>query len=243
MKLLQANIWGGRLGRAISDLAIKENIDIANFQEVISIDSDFGALFSRLQDFVSESELSEAFYSPVMSFNIMSKEAEWGNAIVAKLPIKSQHTIFTNLEYRKNFTFNEGDYNIRNLQHATFELNGKKLHVLNHHGHHFWQHKNGDSETLRQSKMIADYVSELEGPVILTGDFNLAPSSDSIKQINKVLRNLSTEYKLSTTRTLLTHKTEVCDYIFVSDDIKVNDFYASDSVISDHKALILDFDI
>jgi endonuclease/exonuclease/phosphatase family metal-dependent hydrolase len=50
-------------------------------------------------------------------------------------------------------------------------------------------------------------------------------------------------YKFETTRNELTHKTEVCDYVFVSDDVKVKEFYASDRLVSDHAALILDFSL
>jgi len=77
----------------------------------------------------------------------------------------------------------------------------------------------------------------------LAGDFNLSPHSESLKIINGRLTNLPLKYRLKTTRTLLTHKTEVCDYLFVSKDITVNDFYASKKLVSDHLALILDFDI
>jgi endonuclease/exonuclease/phosphatase (EEP) superfamily protein YafD len=83
----------------------------------------------------------------------------------------------------------------------------------------------------------------LSGPVILTGDFNLVPGSKSLEPLNKMLRNLSIEFRLSTTRNQLTHKNEVCDYIFVNDKVQVKQFEASDALISDHKALILDFEI
>jgi endonuclease/exonuclease/phosphatase (EEP) superfamily protein YafD len=57
------------------------------------------------------------------------------------------------------------------------------------------------------------------------------------------LTNLPAQFGLQTTRTELTTKTEVCDYIFVNDSVTVNSFGAIDKLASDHKALILEFDI
>jgi endonuclease/exonuclease/phosphatase (EEP) superfamily protein YafD len=90
---------------------------------------------------------------------------------------------------------------------------------------------------------IADYITTLSGPVILAGDFNLAPHSESLEVINKQLRNLSVEFKLETTRTFLTSKVEVCDYIFVNGAVKVTKFLALEDIASDHKALVLEFDV
>ncbi len=36
---------------------------------------------------------------------------------------------------------------------------------------------------------------------------------------------------------------EVCDYIFVNDRVNVQNFQMSEALISDHKALILDFNL
>ena len=95
---------------------------------------------------------------------------------------------------------------------------------MNHHGHHVPEHKNGDAETLRQCKIIADEAREAGDRAILAGDFNLVPNSESIEQINTVLTNQSLEHKLTTTRNQLTTKNEVCDYIFTGRDIEVLNF-------------------
>ncbi len=242
MKLLQANIWGGRLSNQLSDFMRQQAADFVCFQEVVSTKGD-GFIFETLEHIAASGSYQHVFFSPVFTINLMQKKAGFGNAILSKYPIAEQQTVFTRLEYIEDFDFDEHDYNIRNFQHTVIDVNNKKLHLLNHHGHHIRQHKNGDDETMRQSKIIANYAASLEGPVILTGDFNLSPHSKSLEEINKVLTNLSVEYDLETTRTQLTDKTEVCDYVFVSDDVRVKAFEASDTLISDHKALILEFEI
>lgn len=173
----------------------------------------------------------------------MSRKAHFGNCIISKFPIKSSDTVFTGEEYNADFDVLNHSFNVRNLQHVVLELpGGSVLNVLNHHGHHVNQHKNGDSETMRQCGIIADKIKEIDGKVIVTGDFNLAPHSESLELINVLLTNLSIKAELETTRTQLTHKTEVCDYIFVSDGIKVQSFKALDDIVSDHKALVMDFE-
>jgi len=137
----------------------------------------------------------------------------------------------------------EESANRRNFVHAVLDINGKPCHILTHHGFHIPEHKDGNEETRKQTKQIAEYAQELSGPVILTGDFNLVPESESIKQLNAILHNLALEHKLTTTRTHLTYKTEVCDYIFVNDAVKVKGFQALEKIVSDHQALALDFSL
>ena len=242
VKILQLNIWGGRLEKQITDLIIAEQPDILCLQEVISSDGDAATVIS-LEEICKKTDYSHQFMSPVFSYNLMNKIAHYGNAIVSREPITVEETIFTNMNYTTDFDFDTHDYNIRNLQHAVITVGGKQLNVLNHHGHHVREHKRGNDDTLRQMTQIKDYISTLDGPVILTGDFNLAPDSESLEILNAQLTNLPLTHHLSTTRNHLTPKNEVCDYIFVNDQVQVSSFIASDTVASDHMALIMEFDL
>jgi endonuclease/exonuclease/phosphatase family metal-dependent hydrolase len=242
MKLFQANIWGGRLPYQINEALKSERPDLVCFQEVVSTKGD-ALIFKTLEEIKEEIGLDNSFFSPVFSFNLMNKKAGFGNGIISRYPFIETNTVFTRLEHKDNFDFDTDDYNVRNFQHVTIEVDGRTLNILNHHGHHIHQHKNGDTETLRQCGEIASYINNLQGEVILTGDFNLEPTSESIKVLNSILKNLSIEAKLTSTRNELTPKNEVCDYIFVSKGIKVNKFYMLDKILSDHNALILEFDL
>lgn len=242
MRLVQLNAWGGRLEHQLADLLTAEAANLVCLQEIVSIKGD-ALMALSLEELQAKLGLGHSFMSPVMSFNLMNKTAAFGNAILSEYPFEYQETIFTNLEYQAAFDYDSHDYNIRNLQHAQLNVAGQKLHLLNHHGHHVRQHKNGDAQTMRQIAQIADYLDTLDGPVILTGDFNLAPHSASLELLNSRLRNLSVEYKLKTTRNSLTTKTEVCDYVFVNNAVTVNSFRASEVVASDHQALILNFEL
>tara|TARA_B100002019_G_C20870485_1_gene403747 strand:+ start:51 stop:581 length:531 start_codon:yes stop_codon:yes gene_type:complete len=174
----------------------------------------------------------------------MTSTPEFGNAIVSNLTLGNKQAHFTNLAYNPSMSLENDDYNVRNFQHVTVkDQDGRKVHIINHHGYHVPGHKNGNDFTIKACQQIADYARKLDGPVIITGDFNLLPDSESIEILNKDFRNLTKEYGLKTTRTDLTHKNEPCDFIFVNEKIKVNDFYASEVVASDHQGLVLDFEI
>lgn len=188
-------------------------------------------------------KLDNSVFGATASFPFMKGYAEFGNTIISRLPIAKSSTIFTNLEFTENFSPEEHDYNIRNFVHAVIPHKGKGLNIITHHGHHVREHKNGDSQTDKQMNLISEYINTLNGPIILTGDFNLHPASKSLLPINKLMTNLSDKYSLTTTRNELTNKTEVCDYIFVNKDIKVKKFYAHSRIVSDHQALVMEFDI
>jgi endonuclease/exonuclease/phosphatase family metal-dependent hydrolase len=241
MKLLQLNVWGGRLEKQIFGLINQEKPDIICLQEAISIGGGSnGGWFLTVDEIKRDFDMNLA-YAPVINFSFMRRKAEFGNAILSSMPFQSTDTLFTRFEYKENFDYDSDDYNVRNLLHVTLKDGDEKLHVLTHHGHHVHSHKNGDAESLRQCAQIVDYIKKLSGKIVLTGDFNLSPHSESLEIINSHLTNLAIKADLRTTRTQLTHKKEVCDYIFINDKVKVESFKALDDVVSDHKALMMTF--
>lgn len=236
-------MWQGRLERVLLKHLKKYDVDFACMQEAVEYNGKSLGLISSYHKIGISLGLNEQFFSKLISSKLGDKELAFGNVVYSSIPFTQTSTVFTRGEYKNDFNFDEDDYNIRAFQHVQLEIYGKKLNLLNHHGHHIDSHKLGDDETMRQVSQIIEYIKHLEGSVILCGDFNLSPKSDSIKRIDKDLVNLSVKHKLKTTRSKLTYKNEVCDYIFVSQDIKVNSFVMDDTIISDHNALILDFDL
>lgn len=244
MKIIQLNIWGGKLGQQVIDFLKAEKPDFVCMQEVNDLKGRAGyKFFATLEEIRKGAGMSDAFMSPTYSSRYMERELEYGNAILSDVPFTSMETVFTRGEYMRGFDVERNDGNIRNLQVASVEIDGKQLNILNHHGHHIPGTKDGDEETMRQMRLIADTIGRLEGPVIMCGDFNLAPTSRSIAIINEQLANLSSANKLERTYNQFSVVDTVCDYIFVNDAVKVRDFRMSDELVSDHKALILEFDL
>ncbi len=238
MKILQLNIWAGRLNRQIIELVQREKPDVVCFQEVVRLPGKESVFISTLDELQDDLQFPYVFFAPLFSFGYMNRKAEFGNCIMSNLPIENEYVEFTNLEYTENLDFTEiEDYNVRNFQHAVID----GVNIVNHHGHHLRDHKKGNEHTMRQCNRIAEYISNLEGKSVLCGDFNLEPTSESIEQINKVLVNHVKERQIMSTRTPLTHKTESCDYIFTSPNIEVRDFQVLDDIASDHKALMVEF--
>jgi endonuclease/exonuclease/phosphatase family metal-dependent hydrolase len=243
MKLMTLNVWQGRLERVLLKHLEQQNVDFACMQEAVDYEGKTGGLISSYSKIGASLRLDQQFFSPLYALKFGSKSITFGNVIYSNLPFEQSETIFTRGQYKDDFDFDVDDYNIRALQHTLVKVGDKKLHILNHHGHHIDAHKLGDEETMRQSALIIEYIKQLDGAVILCGDFNLSPESESIKQFDSILQNLPVTHSLETTRSLLAYKKEVCDYIFVNESVEVKDFSMDDTIISDHNALILDFEI
>lgn len=121
----------------------------------------------------------------------------------------------------------------------------KKIRILNYHG--IWtKEKIGNEETLQACQKINQLAKEVNYPVIIVGDFNLFPDSESMK-VFKDFTSLVDTHNIQTTRPKsneLSHlKRNVVDFILVSKGIKVNSFTVLDSDVSDHLPLILDFNL
>lgn len=242
MKLIQLNTWSCKLSTEIVRLFQQEKPDFACMQEVVSTGFD-GNILDTINDITDIYPFSDYYYTPLVEFSFMHHRASRGNMIASQFPITKKQEAWTHGEYIEDFDYlDSGGYNAaRNFAHVETRINKKPLHLLTLHGYHIKENKNGNEETLRACKMLVHYASALQGAVIITGDFNLAPESESIGFMNEAFRNLSSEYKLSTTRNHLTTKTEVCDYIFVNDEVEVKDFYMPNFIASDHNALVLEF--
>jgi endonuclease/exonuclease/phosphatase family metal-dependent hydrolase len=244
MKLIQLNLWQGKLGYQISKFLQAEKPDILCLQEVIDVSKGDGSIFLTVKEILSETGLKNVFFSPVFTFNYFNELANFGNCVITNLAIERAETVFTHDQFIDKLDLPEqGGANMRNFQHAVLRLSKNKiLNIINHHGYRIPEHKNGDDKSLEQCQLIARYIQSLTGPTVIAGDFNLVPESESIQQIDKVATNLVAESGIKTTRTNHSPKTEVCDYVFVR-DLKVESFRMSDSVVSDHCALVLEFTV
>lgn len=240
MKLLQLNTWSLHLAPAIVQLLDREDPDILCLQEVVSTESGRKMLGS-IQEVLAAHEFEYYYFSPLVRFTYMHHAAERGNMILSKYPITFAHEFWTAGELQTDFTKDISYDAARNVVHAQVETPAGLLHVLTTHGYHIREHKQGDEHTLAACKRMGEYIDTLEGPVVLTGDFNLVPESESMQVLNAKLHNLTLEHKVKTTRNHLTTKTEPCDYILTR-DLKARSFAVLDDIVSDHLALMLEFD-
>lgn len=244
MKIIQINIWYGKLMWPLVDFIREEKPDIVCMQEVISSDVDTYSLLFTLEEIKKLTGMKNSFMSPTLDYRFMHGKLSFGNAIITNLPISKTHEVFTNGAYVSDANDKTDDLlEPRVLQHAVLESKEGKTNILNTHGLYVEGTKNGNNKTLLQNQLIASYFKKLSGPTVLCADFNLKPTSPSMREFD-FLRNLSTEGKLNCTyQPSLSNQTDVCDYIFVNSLVDASSFKMDDRVVSDHKALILEFDI
>ena len=184
MKILQLNIWGGRLGLPIKNLINREKPDIVCFQEATKVEGGKGYVFYELTEIQQDTNFEYCHFSPSFDWKLMKRKAQTGLATMSRLPFVHTDNTFIHLKYVTDFDIIDTSNNIQSLQHITVAHGGEQLHILNHHGHHIPQHKDGNDETKRQCRIIVDYIEKLKGPIVLCGDFNLRSESKSLQLIN-----------------------------------------------------------
>lgn len=125
----------------------------------------------------------------------------------------------------------------------------KRVIVTNVHG--LWERTGkGDSELkLEQSRRIVKALNYLKqrfsAELVVMGDFNLSPDSESIAIIEQFgLRNLIKKFNITSTRSsIYTKQNRFADYVFVSSGVHVNDFRVLTDEVSDHLPLRVDFTV
>lgn len=213
---------------------------------------------------ISTSDLNFSFFSPnwtmdgfeVKNFhgkNLFKFDlggfVEFGNYVKSRFKIRMGQSIFTQgcfslltEEYWNLWPKND----CKSVQIVDTALdNGKKLRILNYHG--IWSKNKQDSNlTIKASQTINKLALEVNYPVIICGDFNLFPDTKSIHLLKENFISLVDEFNIKTTRPqsseLNNSERNIVDYIFVSKDIKVNNFEVLGSSVSDHLPLILNFE-
>jgi exonuclease III len=242
MKLITLNMWGGRVVEPLKNFLEKySDVDVFLFQEIYdesveTIITEYPRV--RVSDILIN---HRAYFRPAESNG-------FGLAIFVKKDIKVLEEGDVFVFGVKNAVVGEKWWEDigKNLQYMTIENLGKKYNLFNIHG--LWQ-PTGKSDTpnrLEQSKNIIKFIRDKNENVVLGGDFNLRPDTQSIKMIEKELKlnNLIDEFKVTSTRTPLYTRSDekYADHIFVSPNMRVKDFQVLTDVVSDHAALYVEFE-
>ena len=259
MKILDLNI-GIKLDntKQVLEFIKEENADICLFQEAMNaVDDTCFELYKSKNALENQGEYKYSEFAPLFIATGITKnnvvirdfggKAEQGTLTLSKYRIKEHKNQFYYNEYKYEYdatSFREKDW-CRSIQNIILDINGKEVQIINVHG--IWnKDKIGDERTIKQSEFILENIRD-DIPVIVAGDFNLLPNTKSIEVLNKKLINLIDKYNIKRTRPNFRDGLDignvVCDYIFVNDKVKVNNFNIVDNNISDHLPLLLDFDI
>lgn len=248
MKIIQINVWGGHLLQPLSKFIASEQADIVCVQEIVhtKTTSSLFDYFDALNTIKTAGQYEHVFFSPTFSFIALGEEVEFGNAIFSRLPLTNQQTVFINGSYAKNQSMSNLDANVRNLQLCTITINSKTINLANHHGFHDLN-PNGTEMGKQNMNRVAQILKPHAESLLFCGDLNVIPSSETLKELDVLgLNNQTTISDLDTTLSSVhgAHPEKVvCDYILTSKDIVVQKFASSETIVSDHKALILDFQV
>lgn len=250
MKLISLNIWAGAVYEPLINFFEKysNDTDIFCLQEVWSNsnppDSIFKAVPENVRPKIRTNILSE-IKDVLPEFNnyFAPAQDDYGVAIFSKkdIPIKNYGEFFV---YRTKDSVVGSDATTlgRNLQYIEFENNNKTYTVSHFHGLWAGGGKKDTDSRIEQSKKVSEFLDKASGAKVLCGDFNLLPDTESLRILEKNMRNLLKEYGITSTRSHYYTKPEkFADYILVSPDVNVNDFKVLPDVVSDHMALMLDF--
>ncbi len=241
-----------------------QNVDILCLQEVTKrIDSTAKSeLISKEIIDITSLGLSHSFFAPVWVLSKFEKNnfhgkdvfsfdlggnVEFGNYTKAKYQITKGQNVFVQnyFTYVTNWSkWPEEDY--RGFQVTDMLIDSKDLRVINYHG--IWSRdKKGTDKTKKACEIIRDFGLEAKGALVICGDFNLFPDTDSIGALNQHFKNLCNDYSIRSTRPETNELSDlsrnVVDYIFVNDKVKVNSFEVVQSDVSDHLPLVMDFDL
>jgi endonuclease/exonuclease/phosphatase family metal-dependent hydrolase len=254
MKLICLNTWGGKAGAAklLAFLDSHRDADFFCLQEIWSAPYEsFEGARAGAED-IAHAEIMvygkqeietlldghRAFFHPhhLNDYGLMT-------LVSKRLEVVDAGDVFV---HRERGFVPEGNLGMhaRNLQYVTVERPGGPLSVVNFHGLWNGRGKGDSDERIEQSRRIVEFLAGRREPLIVCGDFNLSPDTDSLRMIEAAgLRNLVAEHGVKSTRTRFYPRPEsFADYVLVGEGIEVGDFRVLPDEVSDHAPLMLAFD-
>ncbi len=239
MKILQLNVWTGRINGALLDFLRNNVFDVICIQEAVwsnGKQKELENLFATVDQIKEASGLEHESRSSNWGIKIFSDNniVEQGNVILSKSEIieKQNELVYSKYGVVKNAQdFYEHAYT---LQVAKLECG---ITIVNHHG--YWKPTPmGDETTVEVMKKVANVVRRISGPVVMCGDLNIVHEAPAMRELD-FLRDLTHEYYIDNTLSGLKFNGKVaCDHILVNDAVRVKRFRVLDDIVSDHKALV-----
>ena len=237
MKILQLNIWTGRIKGALLDFLRNNDFDVICLQE---------AVWSNRDDIIENFSASIRQISEASGLSNISVSSNWqmrflddglvdqGNVILSREKVISEkiESVYGERTFIKSIKdFSDHEYTLQIVRLAS------GLTVVNHHG--YWlADPLGDKTTVEAMKKVASYIKKINGPLVMCGDLNIVHASPAMRELD-FLRDLTEEYGVTNTLAGLKFNGKVaCDHILVNDKITVKDFKVLDRVVSDHKGLV-----
>lgn len=247
LKIISLNTWGGIVKQELFKFfEDNKDIDVFCLQEVYNGGKDYENNHfnnSELKNYNLLSDIKNILNDFDFYFKPHVKD-HYGLSIFIKKDLEildeGEHFVYKHKGYlsEENLGFHG-----KNIQYLKLKINNNIINILNFHGLWTGNGKDDTEDRINQSENIVNFLKTLEGEIVLCGDFNLNPDTESIKMIEATgLKNLIKENNITTTRTSLYSKREVspfADYTFVSKGVEVKSFEIMPDEVSDHAAMKL----
>lgn len=255
MRVICVNGWLGRLNSPLANFVKQEKPDIVCLQEAFAPKTkspyNFHDQYAYIDELIKVGSFKYWLFSPSWAFEMGGAIIQVGNIILSKHPLLHSTELHAYGKYSIKDSDDNQRTNIRVLQTCRVELPGdKKLSLANYQGYLPGADPIGNEISVSTIQKVAGSVRQLLTPLIFCADLNItkeSPAFGPIKQLN--LRNLIDENNIKTTLSPVHRAPKkdrdsvACDFIFISADVKVNNFQVPETIVSDHKPMILDFDI
>ncbi|MCL5419993.1 MAG: endonuclease/exonuclease/phosphatase family protein [Candidatus Marsarchaeota archaeon] len=243
MRLITLNIWCGKLSGELIDFVKSKSTttDVFCFQEVL--DNRRGIPSAVFKDGSEDiaNRLRQAL-PEFVGYNAIPQVNERGLATFIKKGWRVE-SVEEQYVYGKKNTMTDNKWSTIGINMLYTRIRKDEVYnIWNIHGKFVALDKKDYPETLEQSRNIKGIIKAIDGKRILCGDLNLSPHTESIRILEGIpLRNLVTEYGITSTRTRYFEFPEkFADYIMPSHEVSVKKFAVLDDVVSDHLPLLID---
>lgn len=245
MKIMQINVWMGRMAKGLMRYIEKEQPDVICMQEVFNGDFEVpypDRMFDILCRLKEASGLEHEYFSLRYSVDIAGGTVPFGNAILSRFPFLSQKTIQTENTVIEHVTSENHVPNVLNLQIVTIAVDGETWTIANHHGHHELDPA-GNEASIAGMQKVAAALQNSTGPLVFTGDLNLWTESPAMRVFDGWLDDIVTHSNVKTTLARINiDRDVVCDHMLVNDQVAVKSFKVDAVIVSDHYPLVAELE-
>lgn len=251
IKVVCLNVWiGGVLFEPMMEYLKMETADIYLLQEVFNgNDQHLEPKYRTFSEVQKQLDLPFAHFAPCFNESVGGRDIVQGNAILSKFPLREVSVTYYDVPFgTRDNSRSAFHLSPRSLQHVVANVSDSNLHLLNTQG--IWGEDGWDSP--RRLKMAQHILHEIDNhtPLVLAGDFNLQPKTETITMIEAKLSNVF-KNELTTTFNVKRkdlvkypgYSTAVVDMFFITPDIKVTEHYCPNVDVSDHYPLVVLLDV
>ncbi len=245
---LTLNLWYGKNWKKELEFLKKTKPDIFVLQEVTRNIPRFN--LERVDVF---NEIKKSFpghnssFAPVCSSRKKERYFSSGNATFARFPLLSSEVFFFSLSReKKDFSTTFGKKINRNVLKTSFEIEGKTVSVFNTHLAMSLDFKERPKKTKEAGELLE--FTKTTNPLLLAGDFNALPESETVKILSQKFSFLDEEKKptwprhpFSKGNVKADKPSYKIDFIFKNEKIKSKGFKVLDEDFSDHLPILANF--